>query len=562
MWPFKSVLVIAGTLLVATVSSANPLSRVCPFVLEGFKSPPQPQGAALPPSAIPKGDEQKVLTEVCKAPQVFLSLGQIQAFRNGNSYAFFLLGRDKQIREASYQATDQKFSIRQSIVTMADGVQIPTYLVTKSTATATPNHTILIRSPYLASNLSVWIESVQIALRGVNVVFQPARGTFLAGGEFEWLDWKQEAKDGKATLDWIVQQPWSNKKVYALGTSYDAFLAMAAGTTRHPNLLAVFAASGPWNPSTDSLSGAGYFGPSLNYVAALNWDGGERNAIEKINSKMRYRSYSKTLEKSRAIYGLKLKSLSPTELQKNSEDFIESLKKATATMIYGYGIQNDQDSRDVINLRPKLAGHNNHFFLAHNEGHSHDPLKSLLFYLLANGDTTPGKITPWLRENILNKQFCIFTEQISCQDDMSPFTPTIPHVTQIPNAEINGTDLYRAKVMENSETYLFGQRHIKFEVEVPETAPELVLRSYTYVCEAPQTCAAISPEATNHTIMVAGLKKGTHQYAISSQHEYFKIPAGTVYISFGLVDKFGKRMPVDPKVKIRNIEYTLPVMAD
>ncbi|WP_413580834.1 hypothetical protein [Bdellovibrio sp. HCB288] len=62
--------------------------------------------------------------------------------------------------------------------------------------------------------------------------------------------------------------------------------------------------------------------------------------------------------------------------------------------------------------------------------------------------------------------------------------------------------------------------------------------------------------------MVTGLKKGTHQYAISSQHEYFKIPSGMIYITFGLTDKFGKRLPVDPKVKISNIEYTLPVMAD
>lgn len=56
------------------------------------------------------------------------------------------------------------------------------------------------------------------------------RGTKLSEGNF--TIWHQDADDSQDLGNWIVQQPWSNGKVFSLGASADG---LAAFTTVHNN---------------------------------------------------------------------------------------------------------------------------------------------------------------------------------------------------------------------------------------------------------------------------------------------------------------------------------------
>src|SRR5580765_3928428 len=62
---------------------------------------------------------------------------------------------------------------------------------------------VLLRSPY--GRRQVGIIGRLFAERGYQVVIQSCRGTFGSGGE--WVPFRNEAADGRATLDWLSSQP-------------------------------------------------------------------------------------------------------------------------------------------------------------------------------------------------------------------------------------------------------------------------------------------------------------------------------------------------------------------
>ncbi len=61
--------------------------------------------------------------------------------------------------------------------------------------------------------------------RGYHVVVQSVRGRF--GSEGQWLPFFNEAADGRATLDWIAQQPWFNGSLGLFGSSYVGYTQWA-----------------------------------------------------------------------------------------------------------------------------------------------------------------------------------------------------------------------------------------------------------------------------------------------------------------------------------------------
>lgn len=115
--------------------------------------------------------------------------------------------------------------------------------------------TLLIRTPYLALDpygyiVTDWLE------RDFNVVVQSIIGTGESSGDFEYLS-TEEIDDAAATLGWLSTQPFSNGAVVLYGESYDGFLALAGGLTRHPSVSAVVAASAPTDPRQDSFTSGG-----------------------------------------------------------------------------------------------------------------------------------------------------------------------------------------------------------------------------------------------------------------------------------------------------------------
>ena len=75
---------------------------------------------------------------------------------------------------------------------------------------------VLMRTPY--GRKQVGMIGRLFAERGYQAVIQSCRGTFGSGGE--WLPFRNEQLDGRATLDWISAQPWFGGKLATFGPSY------------------------------------------------------------------------------------------------------------------------------------------------------------------------------------------------------------------------------------------------------------------------------------------------------------------------------------------------------
>ena len=106
-----------------------------------------------------------------------------------------------------------------------------------------PFPTILIRSPYgrgreaLPGGLAFMFIAQRFAERGYHVLFQDVRGRFDSGGAFDPL--VHEAADGRATADWIAQQPWFDGRLATWGPSYLGYVQWALAATAPPYLKAL-----------------------------------------------------------------------------------------------------------------------------------------------------------------------------------------------------------------------------------------------------------------------------------------------------------------------------------
>ena len=73
--------------------------------------------------------------------------------------------------------------------------------------------------------------------RGYHVVVQSTRGRY--GSEGRWIPFVAEAADGRATLEWISQQPWFNGSLGTFGSSYPGYAQWAIAADAPPYLKAL-----------------------------------------------------------------------------------------------------------------------------------------------------------------------------------------------------------------------------------------------------------------------------------------------------------------------------------
>lgn len=87
--------------------------------------------------------------------------------------------------------------------------------------------------------------------RGYAVLTIDVRGTGASFGarHHEWD--KEEVKDGYDLAAWIVQQPWSNGRIGAVGTSYSGTTAELMTVPNHPAVKAVIPRFNEFDPYTD-----------------------------------------------------------------------------------------------------------------------------------------------------------------------------------------------------------------------------------------------------------------------------------------------------------------------
>ncbi|MFT4103019.1 MAG: CocE/NonD family hydrolase [Burkholderiaceae bacterium] len=144
--------------------------------------------------------------------------------------------------------------------------------------------TLLLRTPYPRDTWQTQGgEVLDFARHGFAVVVQSMRGRFGSGGEF--APYAMSADDGRATLDWIVAQPWSNGRVGTYGCSALGETQLILGATRHPALRAMVPQSA--GGGVGSAGGRyGYFGvfeggiPLLSSAAGWFFSNGAKTSAE------------------------------------------------------------------------------------------------------------------------------------------------------------------------------------------------------------------------------------------------------------------------------------------
>jgi putative CocE/NonD family hydrolase len=133
--------------------------------------------------------------------------------------------------------------------------------------------TVLIRTPYMKEGERFMHgDALRFAREGYAVVVQDLRGRFASQGEF--APWAHADSDGRATLDWIVTQPWSNGRVGGWGTSALGETQLVLAKTRDPALRAL-APNSAGGALGSALGRHGYFGVFeggvLNLASAAGW---------------------------------------------------------------------------------------------------------------------------------------------------------------------------------------------------------------------------------------------------------------------------------------------------
>jgi putative CocE/NonD family hydrolase len=156
-------------------------------------------------------------------------------------------------------------------IPMPDGVVLRADVLRPRSAAALP--TILIRTPYMKEGERFMHgDALRFAREGYAVVVQDLRGRFASQGEF--APWAHADSDGRATLDWIVAQPWSNGRVGGWGTSALGETQLVLAKTRHPALraLAPNSAGGALGSASGRHGPFGIFeGGVLNLASAAGW---------------------------------------------------------------------------------------------------------------------------------------------------------------------------------------------------------------------------------------------------------------------------------------------------
>lgn len=137
------------------------------------------------------------------------------------------------------QGGQTDYEIRKNVdVVMSDGIHLATDLYLPKPKGKHP--TILVRDAYNKDNKGFIGQF--FASNGYAAVIQDVRGKF--GSEGAFFPMAFEKQDGLATLDWIVQQPWSNGEIGYWGISYLAHCGMMLAPEDRPALKTVINIAG------------------------------------------------------------------------------------------------------------------------------------------------------------------------------------------------------------------------------------------------------------------------------------------------------------------------------
>lgn len=140
-----------------------------------------------------------------------------------------------------------------------------------------PFPVILSRSPYGKKEMALLVFIANaMAKRGFVFVMQNCRGRFNSPGEF--VPFRNEIADSRATLDWVLAQKWCNKKVGTVGFSYLGYTGWTTAVSRPGQVSAVVGITTGSSPY-QMVYNDGVF----KYITAIDWaltvDGKENQSL-------------------------------------------------------------------------------------------------------------------------------------------------------------------------------------------------------------------------------------------------------------------------------------------
>ncbi|WOD39653.1 CocE/NonD family hydrolase [Nodosilinea sp. E11] len=180
----------------------------------------------------------------------------------GSAIAAAWLGYQLDYLPASYSVHLE----RRVTVTAPDGTALVADVYHPRTAAPTP--TILVRIPYskqLKHILFARTVGHLWASHGYTTVIQGTRGRYESGGSYD-PPFLNEGQDGRATLEWIAQQPWYNGQIGMWGGSYFGYTQWVLADALNPGLSALI----PQICSTDFYR-MFYPGGAFSLESALYW---------------------------------------------------------------------------------------------------------------------------------------------------------------------------------------------------------------------------------------------------------------------------------------------------
>ncbi|WP_101295787.1 CocE/NonD family hydrolase [Halegenticoccus soli] len=121
-----------------------------------------------------------------------------------------------------------------------------------------PRPALLLRTPYdKRDRKRIERHGHWYARRGYVVALQDCRGRYASEGEFYLL--ANEAEDGYDTVEWLADQPYCDRQVGTMGTSYSAWVQNALASLDPPHLEAMFVNQGAANGWKATLRQNGAF---------------------------------------------------------------------------------------------------------------------------------------------------------------------------------------------------------------------------------------------------------------------------------------------------------------
>jgi dienelactone hydrolase len=557
--PFCALILTLGFLLL-TAGKAHAqvsiLAQVCGF-MNGKTTGLTPASlATLKTTVLPKN----ALTEDhCLAARPLFKVGGITAFYQDKEGRYiFMLQHGQDISSVVISETGvPEVQFNQTEVTMADGIKLPTFIVRSKKTANNPGFTILTRSPYMNSKLWWVADAVTLARQGYQVVQQPARGTFTAPGELEWMNWRQERSDAQSTLDWISTQPWSNRQIAVKGNSYDGFLALAASTTFHPNLVAVIASGTPWNAKVDSVSGRADVLDVAAYVATLNGSGSSYAPAHKLMGALadKVPSIPGFIKAIQASFKLKFNGIPLDGKFPDNRDFAAEIKKSKATMLYSYGLYEDQDSRDILNLAKIIQGTPHHYFMGQSLGHDIGMALMLFRKVKVAGARSAQDFSDGIKKEFGGYSSCAYVDpegtEKFCANDVSKIFPSKPLQLPLQNLSLKGQQGVTWDL--DKEGLIVGQAKLRFKVTVPALPKRMRLMYAPFYCTK-EKCQNITEGAPGGE----PLSEGVQVIEFETNHIMQSYEAGAkIGIVFRAID--AKSEVISIPIELNHIQFILPV---